>query len=233
MQTEQLTITEWQERVGVNLATLGYPDAPYWKQALLVAVSKYVPAEAIEGAFHAGIQCFGESKAVEALKKREQLDPDINEAIEWHFIGSIQSNKLNKIVGHYDLIHSVDRLSLIEAIAEKADAQGIKQSILLQVNVSGEESKSGFSPDDLRQAVEATLKYDNSLQLLGFMTLAPLTTDMTVIDASFGGLRCLRDAMESLAKTRLPHLSMGMSSDYGHALANGATIVRIGSKLFT
>jgi PLP dependent protein len=223
---------QWQARIQQNLMLMGYPTAPYWKQCILVAASKYADAAMIEAAFHAGIPCMGENRAVEALQKRAQISPDVEQAIEWHFIGHIQKNKLNKIVGHYELLHSVDSADLLMAIIEKARERELQQKILLQVNVSGEESKHGLTPVEVGEVMAQGLQYPKDVTILGLMTMAPAQADDSVLDACFGGLAELRDVLQSAYNTKLPHLSMGMSDDYAHALAHGATIVRIGSKLF-
>lgn len=225
-------IQAWQERIHENLMVLVYPNAPYWQNVTLVAVTKHVDTEAIQGAFRCGLMAMGENKAVEALTKRATLPVELNEAIEWHFLGRIQRNKLNKIVGHYDLIHSVDTSELLQSIAEKADALKVSQGILLQVNTSGESSKQGVSPEALPHLVEQALKLSPQVQLHGLMTMAPLTEDDTCIDDCFGRLNALGQELEARFNIRLPHLSMGMSHDYGQALSHGATIVRIGTKLF-
>lgn len=227
-----INVEEWRDRIQSNLRCLGYPEAPYWQGVSLVAVTKYVDANAIQGAFQCGLLAMGENKAVEALAKRKDLPPDVNEAIEWHFIGSIQRNKLNKIVGHYDLIHSVDRIELLEDIARKAHALKIEQRILLQVNVSGESSKHGVSLNDLPDLMRVALTFAPSVKVLGLMTMAPNTEDETVIDACFARLKHAKSDLEEAFSVSLPHLSMGMSHDYAQGLANGATIVRIGTKLF-
>jgi hypothetical protein len=225
-------IQAWQERIQENLMVLGYPTAPYWKNVTLVAVTKHADIYAIEGAVRAGLLAMGENKAVEALAKRSTLPKAVNEAIEWHFIGHIQRNKLNKIVGHYDLIHSVDNLELAQSIAEKARALNIEQSILVQVNTSGELSKQGVSPEHLTSLVEALLALSPALKVMGLMTMAPLSEEFHTIDACFRRLKTLKETVETRLGIELPHLSMGMSNDYSQALANDATIVRIGTKLF-
>lgn len=225
-------IQAWQERIQENLMVLGYPTAPYWKGVTLVAVTKHADSYAIQGALRAGLLAMGENKAVEALRKRSTLPTEVNNAIEWHFIGHIQRNKLNKIVGHYDLIHSVESLELAQAIAEKAKSLHIEQAILVQVNTSGELSKQGVPPEQLTSFVEALLALSPALKVLGLMTMAPLTEEFNQIDACFRRLKTLKESLETRLGIELPHLSMGMSNDYSQALANDATIVRIGTKLF-
>jgi pyridoxal phosphate enzyme (YggS family) len=226
------TLDAWRERIQRNLLYMGYPQAPYWQGVSLVAVTKYVDALAIQGAFQCGLLAMGENKAVEALAKRSLLPPEVNEAIEWHFIGSIQRNKLNKIVGHYDLIHSVDRLELLEDIASKAEVLHLEQAILLQVNASEEISKHGVTQEALPDLMARALTLAPHVKVLGLMTMAPNTEDLSVIDECFTRLRNAKTQLEKEFTVSLSHLSMGMSNDYAQGLANGATIVRIGSKLF-
>ncbi len=231
-QEAEAQIQAWQERIQENLMVLGYPTAPYWKGVTLVAVTKHADSYAIEGALRCGLLAMGENKAVEALAKRNTLPKEVNEAIEWHFIGHIQRNKLNKIVGFYDLIHSVDSLELAESIAEKARALNIEQSILVQVNTSGEASKQGVDPENLLHLVEKLLTLSPAIKVVGLMTMAPNTEDFETIDRCFKGLKRLKETLETSLSIEVPQLSMGMSNDYSQALANGATIVRIGTKLF-
>jgi pyridoxal phosphate enzyme (YggS family) len=231
-QEAEAQIQAWQESIQDNLMILGYPTAPYWKGVTLVAVTKHADIYAIQGAVRCGLLAMGENKAVEALAKRNTLPKDVNEAIEWHFIGHIQRNKLNKIVGFYDVIHSVHSLELAEAIAEKARALNIEQSILVQVNTSGEASKQGVDPENLLHLVEKILALSPAVKVVGLMTMAPNTEDFETIDSCFKELKRLKETLETGLGIEVPQLSMGMSNDYSQALANGATIVRIGTKLF-
>lgn len=187
----------------------------------LIAVSKKRSIREILSLYALGCRDFGESRLQEALFKKPELPQDIR----WHFIGPLQKNKVSKVVENFSLIHSVDSLALAQYIQQKSEERGVISSILLQVNISGETSKQGFTPDGCRRAY-ATLQNLSSLNIQGLMTLAPLTKDHSIIKKTFSGLRQLRDEL------KLFHLSMGMSQDYKIALEEGATLVRLGSLLF-
>lgn len=188
----------------------------------LVAVSKEMPQVKLEEAYRQGCRDFAENRLPEALEKQMQLPKDI----VWHWIGHLQRNKVKGVVGHFALIHSVDSLSLAQKIAETGPAK-----ILLEVNTSGEASKQGFTPDQLR-AVYADLQKLPNLHIAGLMTMAPLEGD---IRGCFRALRELRDELQkvTVAPHTLHHLSMGMSNDYPLAIEEGATLLRIGTKLFS
>jgi len=187
--------------------------------ALLVAVTKGRSIDEIMRLYEKGIRDFGENRVQEALVKIEALPKDIR----WHFIGKLQKNKVSKVIGKFHLIHSVDTCELAYSISRGAKEQ--ITSILLQVNTSGEESKSGLSAEEWEAEIPALKKLPN-LAIKGLMTMAPLTDDVSVIRHCFAALRKLRD------KWGLKELSMGMSQDYKIALEEGATMVRIGRKLY-
>lgn len=188
------------------------------KNVKLVAVTKNVPVEDISLVYELGCRDFGENRVQDALPKIEELPPDIR----WHFIGTLQKNKVKKVVGNFALIHSVDSVELAQEISK----QGIDTSILLQVNTSGEESKQGFTEDEFRRDL-AMIQKMPYIQVKGLMTMAPLTEDVDQIRMCFRRLRELRDELG------LKELSMGMSHDYKIAIEEGATIVRIGSAIFS
>ncbi|MGM0640600.1 MAG: YggS family pyridoxal phosphate-dependent enzyme [Thermotogota bacterium] len=196
-------------------------------KAKLVAVSKFFPAEDIIKAFEAGQKIFGESKAQELRDKYEVLK---DKTIEWHFIGSIQTNKIKYIVPICSLIHSVHRIKEIKEIDKRAKEQNKIQKILIEVNTSGEESKSGISPDNVENILDNSKKYDN-VKIIGLMTMAPLTENEKVIRDTFSKLRKLKNNLSDKYKD-LTELSMGMSNDYKIALEEGASLVRVGSKIF-
>ena len=195
------------------------------ERATLIAVSKNQPLEAILEAYAVGCRDFGENRVQEALPKIEAAPDDIR----WHLIGSLQRKKVPQVIGKFALIHSVDSVALAEKIATCSDKAGLQTSILLQVNTSGEETKQGFSPAELKSSFSdlASLK---GLNIQGLMTMAPLSEDENVIRAAFRGLRELRDDLEG--KARLPDLSMGMSQDYLIGIDEGATLVRVGRAIF-
>lgn len=194
----------------------------------LLAVSKTFPPEAVMAAYEAGQRMFGENRVQELESKAPALPRDI----EWHLIGHLQSNKAVKAVKLASHIHSVDSLKLLQRIESLAAESGRLPSILLEMNVSGEESKFGISgEDEALRIAEQSLKCSH-VRLAGLMTMAPLGADETELRKVFSGLRTLRDRIESSLGTKLPELSMGMSQDYETAIAEGSTIVRIGTAIF-
>lgn len=178
----------------------------------LVVVSKNRTWEEMEGAYEAGARDFGESKIQEFLQKKSTCPPDIC----WHFIGTLQLNKVAKAIDQFTLIHSIDNLEVAEKLA--------RGSVLLQVNTSQEASKHGFTEEELVHQFETLSKLPLSIQ--GLMTMAPYTQDQIRIRECFKKLRGLRDQLG------LKELSMGMSNDWEIALQEGATIVRIGTAIF-
>lgn len=198
------------------------------EEITLVAVTKGVDAARIEEVLELGIQDIGENRIQEAEAKL----PQIKRPCRRHLIGTLQRNKVSKALKHFDLIHSVDRIPLIERIAQRAgDQQTV--DILLQVNVSGEASKHGVAPDELEVLAEAAAQHPN-VRVLGLMTMAPLFENPELARPTFAGLRELGARLNEL---RLPNvtcqiLSMGMSGDFEVAIEEGATHVRVGSAIF-
>lgn len=195
----------------------------------LVAVSKTHPLELVLDAYAEGARDFGENRVPEALAKKSAAPQDIN----WHFIGTLQKNKVPKVVGNFTLIHSVDSYELAEKISEVSKRQNLVTPILLQVNTSGEASKHGLTSEDWLKYFHA-LQNLASLRLEGLMTMAPLTDDEAVIRKTFYNLRIFKETLLTQIdnKKDFKHLSMGMSHDYPIAIEEGATILRIGSGIF-
>lgn len=190
----------------------------------LLAVSKTKPAEAVREAHAAGIQDFGENYLQEALEKQTQL-ADL--PLSWHFIGPIQSNKTRPIAEHFDWVHSVDRLKIAQRLSEQRPADMAPLNICIQVNVSGEASKSGCTAADL-PALAAAIAALPNLRLRGLMAIPEPTEDRAAQDAAFATVRRLQEDLNLPLDT----LSMGMSHDLESAVAQGATWVRIGTALF-
>lgn len=190
----------------------------------LLAVSKTKPASAIREAHASGLRDFGENYLQEALTKQQELS-DL--PLIWHFIGPIQSNKTKAIAEHFDWVHSVDRLKIAQRLSEQRPANLPPLNICLQVNVSGEDSKSGCAPTELPALAQAVSALPG-LRLRGLMAIPEPTDERAEQEAAFATLRQLQ---EQLA-LGLDTLSMGMSHDLEAAIAQGATWVRIGTALF-
>jgi len=193
----------------------------------LVAVSKTYPPAVIQEAWNAGQHVFGENRVQDALPKIAELPAEA----EWHFIGHLQSNKIRKALPAFTLIHGVDNLELAQQINRIAGEMGLTANILLEINVSGEASKFGFSPTDLRQNLEDLLCLPN-IRINGLMTMAPYSEDPETARPVFSKLRILRDELAAQSGKALQELSMGMSGDFEVGIEEGATIVRIGSSIF-
>jgi hypothetical protein len=197
----------------------------------LLAVSKTFPAEAVVEAMAAGQRAFGENYLQEGLDKMQEvarLQPDT--PIEWHFIGPIQSNKTRPIATHFQWVHTVERLKIAQRLSEQRPEELGPLDICIQVNISGEASKSGAGEDELPELARLVAALPN-LRLRGLMAIPEATKDEAQQRAAFARLRTLFEALraEGLA---LDTLSMGMSGDLKAAVAEGATIVRIGSAIF-
>lgn len=190
----------------------------------LLAVSKTQPAAAIRQACQAGLHDFGENYLQEALEKQADL-ADL--PLTWHFIGPIQSNKTKAIAEHFDWVHSVDRLKIAQRLSDQRPESLPPLNICLQVNVSGEASKSGCEPQDVPQLAQAIAALPR-LRLRGLMAIPEPTDDPTEQRAAFARLRHLQAELQMDLDT----LSMGMSQDLEAAIAEGATWVRIGTALF-
>lgn len=195
----------------------------------LVAVTKTVDAEAAAKVMQAGVLDLGENRVQSFLDKYEVL----GDSPRWHIIGHLQTNKVKYLIGKVKLIHSVDSLHLAEEINKKARALGVRQDVLFQFNISGEESKSGASAEEAEKIFEAISKLE-SLSVRGLMTMAPLLAGESETKRIFAGLRELSQKIDGykLPNVSMEHLSMGMSGDFEAAISEGATLVRVGSALF-
>ena len=195
--------------------------------AKLIAVSKYVSIDKIKEAYEAGIRDFAESKANDALEKIEIFPKDIR----WHFIGHLQTNKVKKVTGNFELIHSVDSYRLASSISAFAKNHDLVQNVLLQVNLAQEEQKSGFSKQELEENFAQIITLDN-IHVEGLMMMAPYTDDKAYLGRLFEDMSNLKKELSSKHSYELKELSMGMSNDYPLAVKAGATMIRIGSKIF-
>ncbi|MFZ2463005.1 MAG: YggS family pyridoxal phosphate-dependent enzyme [Caldibacillus thermoamylovorans] len=195
------------------------------EEVTIIAVTKYVTIERAQEALKAGIIHLGENRDQELLKKYEVLG---NQPI-WHFIGTLQTRKVKKIIDKVDYIHSLDRLSLAEEIHKRANR---KIPCFVQVNVSGEESKHGLPPEEVLPFIQQLAMYSN-IEIIGLMTMAPYIKDEQILRNCFRSLKQLQDEIQNLKLPYAPckELSMGMSNDYEIAVEEGATFVRIGTSL--
>lgn len=218
-----------QYNVKENLLRIREEIAPY--KPNIIAVTKYFDEDAIISAYDAGIRDFAESRAVEAVKKIENLPDNIRSESTFHFIGHLQTNKAKLVVSHFDCIHSVDSLKLASTISEEAQKLGKVQNILLQVNNAGEEQKFGFSKSEIFEVFPKIAKLD-SIKISGLMNMAPLNAEEKELDRLFEEVRQIRDDLQERYGFELREISMGMSQDYTIAARHGATILRIGRKLF-
>ena len=193
----------------------------------LLIVSKTFPISAIREAAESATPLFAESKVQEALEKIPQLPS----SYRWHFIGHLQSNKVRKILPLVETIHSIDSPSLAHDIDRIAGELGVRPQGYLQVNVARDEAKFGFSPETVRQNLESILRLPR-LEVIGLMTIPFATKEPEDNRRHFAALRELRDALEKEFNVPLPGLSMGMSDDFPIAIEEGASIVRVGSRIF-
>ncbi|OGI23589.1 MAG: YggS family pyridoxal phosphate enzyme [Candidatus Melainabacteria bacterium RIFOXYA12_FULL_32_12] len=197
----------------------------------IIAVTKYVSVNEILELYKAGIRNIGENKIQDAENKKQILPENIEKDINWHFIGHLQTNKVKKVVGNFEYIHSVDSEKLVKAVSESAKAKNITQNILIQVNIAEEETKYGFDVNAVKEVFPEILKFD-AVNVVGLMTMAPYTLDEKLLHTVFRTLRELRDYLEEKYNCKLPELSMGMSNDYQIAAEEGATMIRLGRVLF-
>jgi pyridoxal phosphate enzyme (YggS family) len=205
----------------------------------LVAVSKTMPAHVVAAAVAAGVEVLGENRVQEAEDKIPEVRRLLGAAAlaarrapRWHLIGHLQTNKAKAAAGLFDLIESVDSIHLAQALNRRACEAGVRREVLLQVNVAGEASKGGFAPDELRRAADDLAGLEG-LTCGGLMTIAPLCDDGEQLRGVFRGLRLLFEEVGgAFPGASWRHLSMGMSGDFELAIAEGATLVRIGRAIF-
>ena len=198
----------------------------------IIAVTKYFGLKAILAGYEAGLREFGESRAVEAIKKIEQLPSEVRENSTFHFIGHLQSNKADKVVKFFDVIHSIDSLKIAHAVSKSACSLNKREKVLLQVNNAGEEQKSGYTKEQLKKDMPELLSLEG-IDIIGLMNMAPLGASAELLQTLFADISLYRKELEREFNVILPELSMGMSDDYKIAVQNGATMIRIGRKLFT
>ncbi len=217
------------ETIAKNLLEIKEKTALY--NSRIIAVTKYYGVDALVNAYKAGIRDFGESRVNDAIKKIEVLPEDIRKNSTFHFIGHLQTNKAEKVVEYFDCIQSVDSLKLAKVIANKACSLNKREKILLQVNNANEEQKFGYTKEQLISDLPEILEL-TSLEIMGLMNIAPLNATEDVLKNLFADMREFKSELEAKFSIELPELSMGMSNDYELALEEGATMIRVGRKLF-
>ena len=197
----------------------------------ILSVSKSHPVEALVNAYKSGLRVFGENYVQEMVDKYDTVSEEMKKNIEWHFIGHLQTNKVKYIASFVNCIHSVYKLKLAKEIDNRAQENNRKIDLLLQVNTSGEESKSGCEPEEAESVIKSCLELEN-INFIGLMTISGLESNNEERREEFILLRKVRDEIESNLSIVLPELSMGMTSDYNEAIEEGATMIRIGTAIF-
>jgi pyridoxal phosphate enzyme (YggS family) len=223
------TLRDRIERVQANIAEAALRSGRDPAEVTLVAVSKTVERPQIDEAYHLGLRHFGENRVQDAARR---FDPALPADAHLHMIGQLQSNKARQAVSLFNLIESVDRPSLVDALDKEAQRLGRPVSVLLQVNIAGEAQKAGCAPEQAGSLI-ALIQESSWLRLRGLMTIAPLVGNVEEVRPVFAGLRTLRDRLlEAEPMLPLDVLSMGMTDDYPVAIDEGATEVRIGRAIF-
>jgi hypothetical protein len=224
-----MSIAENIARVRAELAEAAREAGRRPEEIILVGASKMNGAAACREAIAAGIDALGENRVQEMVKK---LAENAYDGAPLHFIGHLQRNKVKQVVGHVSLIQSVGSLELLDEIEKAAARQNFLQDVLLEVNIGGEEAKSGFAPAAVFAAAESALSRDH-VRVRGLMTIPPADADRQANMRYFQEVHTLYvDINENLFHNELKYLSMGMSGDYADAVRAGATMVRVGTAIF-
>ena len=202
------------------------------EKSRFIAVTKYVGPDEMLPIIDCGVKVFGENKAQVMKDKQEKFNEMGIKDVEWHFIGNLQKNKVKYIASFIDMIHSINKLSLAEEINKRAKEHNRTIEVLIEINLFQEDSKEGYDYQDFLNDIPALLSLEN-IKIKGLMTMAPYTDNEDFIRSGFKKLRELRDELNILYfNNSLTELSMGMSNDYKLALEEGATLIRVGSKIF-
>ena len=236
-QAPEADLSAWTEQLAQNLLSVNQRIEEAVAKSgrvpgavTLLPVTKTIPAERLLPLVDLGYTAFGENRIQEIRGKVQELE---GFPISWQMIGRLQTNKAGQVARACDVVQSVDSLRLAQSLSRGAVAADRQLKVLLQVNTSGEETKTGFTPQTVLPALGEVLDLPN-LSVGGLMTMAPLTDDLTLVRTTFAGLRETRDKLvkEYGQSAPLPELSMGMSHDFEIAIEEGATLVRIGSAIF-
>ena len=231
MSKSELIALNWAEiNLKASQAAIASDRSP--DDILILAVSKTNPVESIIDAMSVGISHFGENYAQELRDKQQDIVNRKATQPRWHFIGHLQTNKVKYIAPYVEMIHSVDSLKLAVEISKEAQKNNRTIDILLQVNTSAEESKSGCTPDEVYKLAENVFQLD-FINVRGLMTIGSFAEDKAIAISEFKLLKSLRDKLQDLHPNQnLSHLSMGMTNDFDLAIKEGATIVRVGTAIF-
>jgi PLP dependent protein len=221
------SIAENLERVCEQIARAAAKANRNADDVELVAISKTHDAAKVREAIEAGQTLFGEGRVQEARVKI----PELPSNLRWHFVGHLQKNKIRHALPLFELIHGVDSLALAKDINRIAEEDGLHPRVLLEVNVAGEGSKFGFTPEKLREGLENLLALSR-LSILGLMTIPPIADEAEASRRHFIQLRELRDRLQTEFHVDLAQLSMGMTQDFAVAVEEGATLVRVGTAIF-
>lgn len=217
------------DTVSKNLLQIQEEIAPC--KPRIIAVTKYFDGDAMVAVYEVGLRDFGESRVIEASEKIAALPDEVRENSTFHLIGHLQTNKVKQAIKVFDYIHSVDSVKLAQCISQHAVEYGKTQKILIQINNANEEQKFGFSKENVFEALSQILQLP-AVEVVGVMNMAPLGLAEDKIGALFAEIVQLRDKLEQNCNCHLPEISMGMSQDYRVAARCGATMLRIGRKLF-
>ena len=221
------SVSQNLDRVREQIAQAAAKAGRIVEDVQLVAITKTHPAEKAREAIEAGQTLFGESRVQEARAKI----PELPSNLRWHFVGHLQKNKIRHALPLFEMIHSVDSLSLAQDINRVANEEGLHPRVLLEVNMAGQGSKFGFSSEKLRDEMEELLALPR-LSILGLMTIPPIAEEAEESRKYFVQLRELRDRLQTEFRVDLAQLSMGMTQDFPVAIEEGATLVRVGTAIF-
>ncbi|QDT04425.1 Pyridoxal phosphate homeostasis protein [Rubripirellula lacrimiformis] len=195
---------------------------------VVIGVTKYVDAQVTGWLVDAGCQNLGENRPQLLWQKADELALD--DSVRWHVIGHLQRNKVRRTLRYRPLIHSIDSPRLLKSVADESANLSLESHVMLEVNISGEDAKTGMTPDQIRSVIGDLPSA--GIKVVGIMAMAGWGTDSKAAQAQFASARQFRDQLAAEFDLSLPHLSMGMSGDFVEAIAEGATMVRIGSRLY-
>jgi len=218
------------ERIKERIADAAIKSGRRPEEVKIVAATKTRTLDEMIAVAKSGVYAIGENRVQEAMAKKNSWPEDVH--IPWHFIGTLQRNKARKAIDIFDCIQSVNSSTLADTLQRITKEKDKKLECMVEVNISGEESKQGVDPGDVEALVEHVLSNCDRLKIIGLMGMAPLTEKETEIRRSFALLRTLRSKLEESLQIKLPELSMGMSDDFEYAIMEGSTMVRIGTALF-